>query len=160
MMKIEKLHRILLIRFLFVLTIIFFQFADGQTIENVLTSTNLHFALDNFQEKEIVRLSVAQGITTVEVEITFPLGIEYTEGTAVITKGEAKIIQKSGILLSQPTFVVTINKGNTITFEFNRKITPEALLLKEELKDTVKLKVGERLYDTKFSKQRDRKSVV
>ena len=81
MMKIEKLHRILLIRFLFVLTIIFFQFADGQTIESVLTSTNLHFALDNFQEKEIVRLSVAQGITTVvEVEITLPLGIEYAEG--------------------------------------------------------------------------------
>jgi len=152
MMKIEKLHRILLIRFLFVLTIIFFQFADGQTIENVLTSTNLHFALDNFQEKEIVRLSVAQGITTVvEVEITLPLGIEYAEGTAVITKGEAKIIQKAGTLLSQPTFVVTINKGNTITFEFNRKVTSQALLLKGELKDTVKLKVGERLYDTKLS---------
>ena len=150
-MKIEKLHRILLIRFLFVLTIIFFQFADGQTIENVLTSTNLDFALDNFQEKEIVRLSVPQGITTVEVEITLPLGVEYAEGTAVITKGEAKIIQKAGTLLSQPTFVVTINKGNTITFEFNRKVTPEALLLKEELKDAVKLKDGERLYDTKFS---------
>jgi len=152
MMKIEKLHRILLIRFLFVLTIIFFQFADGQTIENVLTSTNLHFALDNFQEKEIVRLSVAQGITTVvEVEITLPLGIEYAEGTAVITKGEAKIIQKAGTLLSQPTFVVTINKGNTITFEFNRKVTSQALLLKGELKDIIKLKVGERLYDTKLS---------
>jgi len=151
MMKIEKLHRILLIRFLFVLTIIFFQFADGQTIESVLTSTNLHFALDNFQEKEIVRLSVPQGITTVEVEITLPLGIEYAEGTAVITKGEAKIIQKAGTLLSQPTFVVTINKGNTITFEFNRKVTSQALLLKGELKDTVRLKVGERLYDTKLS---------
>ena len=150
-MKIEKLHRILLIRFLFVLTIIFFQFADGQTIENVLTSTNLDFALDNFQEKEIVRLSVPQGITTVEVEITLPLGVEYAEGTAVITKGEAKIIQKAGTLLSQPTFVVTINKGNTITFEFNRKVTSQALLLKGELKDTVKLKVGERLYDTKLS---------
>ena len=150
-MKIEKLHRILLIRFLFVLTIIFFQFADGQTIESVLTSTNLHFALDNFQEKEIVRLSVPQGITTVEVEITLPLGIEYAEGTAVITKGEAKIIQKAGTLLSQPTFVVTINKGNTITFEFNRKVTSQALLLKGELKDTVRLKVGERLYDTKLS---------
>ena len=150
-MKIEKLHRILLIRFLFVLTIIFFQFADGQTIESVLTSTNLHFALDNFQEKEIVRLSVPEGITTVEVEITLPLGIEYTEGTAVITKGEAKIIQKAGTLLSQPTFVVTINKGNTITFEFNRKVTSQALLLKGELKDTVRLKVGERLYDTKLS---------
>jgi len=151
MMKIEKLHRILLIRFLFVLTIIFFQFADGQTIESVLTSTNLHFALDNFQEKEIVRLSVPQGITTVEVEITLPLGVEYAEGTAVITKGEAKIIQKAGTLLSQPTFVVTINKGNTITFEFNRKVTSQALLLKGELKDTVRLKVGERLYDTKLS---------
>ena len=150
-MKIEKLYRILLIRFLFVLTIIFFQFADGQTIENVLTSTNLHFALDNFQEKEIVRLSVPEGITTVEVEITLPLGIEYAEGTAVITKGEAKIIQKAGTLLSQPTFVVTINKGNTITFEFNRKVTSQALLLKGELKDTVRLKVGERLYDTKLS---------
>ena len=150
-MKIEKLYRILLIRFLFVLTIIFFQFADGQTIENVLTSTNLDFALDNFQEKEIVRLSVPEGITTVEVEITLPLGIEYAEGTAVITKGEAKIIQKAGTLLSQPTFVVTINKGNTITFEFNRKVTSQALLLKGELKDTVKLKVGERLYDTKLS---------
>ena len=150
-MKIEKLHRILLIRFLFVLTIIFFQFADGQTIENVLTSTNLDFALDNFQEKEIVRLSVFEGITTVEVEITLPLGVEYAEGTAVITKGEAKIIQKAGTLLSQPTFVVTINKGNTITFEFNRKVTSQALLLKGELKDTVKLKVGERLYDTKLS---------
>ena len=150
-MKIEKLYRILLIRFLFVLTIIFFQFADGQTIENVLTSTNLHFALDNFQEKEIVRLSVPEGITTVEVEITLPLGVEYAEGTAVITKGEAKIIQKAGTLLSQPTFVVTINKGNTITFEFNRKVTSQALLLKGELKDTVKLKVGERLYDTKLS---------
>ena len=150
-MKIEKLHRILLIRFLFVLTIIFFQFADGQTIENVLTSTNLDFALDNFQEKEIVRLSVPQGITTVEVEITLPLGVEYAEGTAVITKGKAKIIQKAGTLLSQPTFVVTINKGNTITFEFNRKVTSQALLLKGELKDTVKLKVGERLYDTKLS---------
>ena len=150
-MKIEKLHRILLIRFLFVLTIIFFQFADGQTIENVLTSTNLDFALDNFQEKEIVRLSVPQGITTVEVEITLPLGVEYAEGTAVITKGEAKIIQKTGTLLSQPTFVVTINKGNTITFEFNRKVTSQALLLKGELKDTVRLKVGERLYDTKLS---------
>ncbi|WP_454936903.1 hypothetical protein, partial [Capnocytophaga leadbetteri] len=151
MMKIEKLHRILLIRFLFVLTIIFFQFADGQTIENVLTSTRLHFALDNFQEKEIVRLSVPKGITTVEVEIIFPLGIEYAEGTAVITKGEAEITQKAGTLLSQPTFVVTINKGNTITFEFNRKITSEALLLKEGLKDTVKLKVGEHLYDIKLS---------
>ena len=151
MMKIEKLYRILLIRFLFVLTIIFFQFADGQTIENVLTSTNLDFALDNFQEKEIVRLSVPEGITTVEVEITLPLGVEYAEGTAVITKGEAKIIQKAGTLLSQPTFVVTINKGNTITFEFNRKVTSQALLLKGELKDTVKLKVGERLYDTKLS---------
>ncbi len=150
-MKIEKLHRILLIRFLFVLTIIFFQFADGQTIENVLTSTNLDFALDNFQEKEIVRLSVSEGITTVEVEITLPLGIEYAEGTAVITKGEAKIIQKAGTLLSQPTFVVTINKGNTITFEFNRKVTSQALLLKGELKDIIKLKVGERLYDTKLS---------
>jgi len=150
-MKIEKLHRILLIRFLFVLTIIYFQFADGQTIENVLTSTNLDFALDNFQEKEIVRLSVSEGITTVEVEITLPLGVEYAEGTAVITKGEAKIIQKAGTLLSQPTFVVTINKGNTITFEFNRKVTSQALLLKGELKDTVKLKVGERLYDTKLS---------
>ena len=150
-MKIEKLYRILLIRFLFVLTIIFFQFADGQTIENVLTSTNLHFALDNFQEKEIVRLSVPEGITTVEVEITLPLGVEYAEGTAVITKGEAKIIQKAGTLLSQPTFVVTINKSNTITFEFNRKVTSQALLFKGELKDTVKLKVGERLYDTKLS---------
>ena len=150
-MKIEKLYRILLIRFLFVLTIIFFQFADGQTIENVLTSTNLDFALDNFQEKEIVRLSVPEGITTVEVEITLPLGVEYAEGTAVITKGEAKIIQKAGTLLSQPTFVVTINKSNTITFEFNRKVTSQALLLKGELKDTVKLKVGERLYDTKLS---------
>ena len=150
-MKIEKLYRILLIRFLFVLTIIYFQFADGQTIENVLTSTNLHFALDNFQEKEIVRLSVPQGITTVEVEITLPLGVEYAEGTAVITKGKAKIIQKAGTLLSQPTFVVTINKGNTITFEFNRKVTSQALLLKGELKDTVKLKVGQRLYDTKLS---------
>jgi len=151
MMKIEKLYRILLIRFLFVLTIIFFQFADGQTIENVLTSTNLDFALDNFQEKEIVRLSVPEGITTVEVEITLPLGVEYAEGTAVITKGEAKIIQKAGTLLSQPTFVVTINKGNTITFEFNRKVTSQTLLLKGELKDTVKLKVGERLYGTKLS---------
>ncbi|QGS18122.1 MULTISPECIES: Ig-like domain-containing protein [Capnocytophaga] len=151
MMKIEKLYRILLIRFLFVLTIIFFQFADGQTIENVLTSTNLHFALDNFQEKEIVRLSVPQGITTVEVEIILPLGVEYAEGTVVITKGEAKIIQKAGTLLSQPTFVVTINKSNTIAFEFNRKVTSRALLLKGELKDTVKLKVGERLYDTKLS---------
>ena len=150
-MKIEKLYRILLIRFLFVLTIIFFQFADGQTIENVLTSTNLNFALDNFQEKEIVRLSVPEGITTVEVEITLPLGVEYAEGTAVITKGEAKIIQKAGTLLSQPTFVVTINKGNTITFEFNRKVTSQALLLKGELKDIIKLKVGERLYDTKLS---------
>ena len=150
-MKIEKLYKILLIRFLFVLTIIFFQFADGQTIENVLTSTNLDFALDNFQEKEIVRLSVPQGITTVEVEITLPLGVEYAEGTAVITKGEAKIIQKAGTLLSQPTFVVTINKGNTITFEFNRKVTSQSLLLKGELKDTVRLKVGERLYDTKLS---------
>ena len=150
-MKIEKLYRILLIRFLFVLTIIYFQFADGQTIENVLTSTNLDFALDNFQEKEIVRLSVPQGIKTVEVEITLPLGVEYAEGTAVITKGEAKIIQKAGTLLSQPTFVVTINKGNTITFEFNRKVTSQALLLKGELKDTVRLKVGERLYDTKLS---------
>ena len=147
----EKLYRILLIRFLFVLTIIFFQFADGQTIENVLTSTNLHFALDNFQEKEIVRLSVPEGITTVEVKITLPLGVEYAEGTAVITKGEAKITQKAGTLLSQPTFVVTINKGNTITFEFNRKVTSQALLLKGELKDTVRLKVGERLYDTKLS---------
>ena len=151
MMKIEKLYRILLIRFLFVLTIIFFQFADGQTIESFLTSTNLDFALDNFQEKEIVRLSVPEGITTVEVEITLPLGVEYAEGTAVITKGEAKIIQKTGTLLSQPTFVVTINKGNTITFEFNRKVTSQALLLKGELKDTVRLKVGERLYDTKLS---------
>ena len=151
MMKIEKLYRILLIRFLFVLTIIFFQFADGQTIENVLTSTNLHFALDNFQEKEIVRLSVPEGITTVEVEITLPLGVEYAEGTTVITKGEAKIIQKAGTLLSQPTFVVTINKSNTITFEFNRKVTSQALILKGELKDMVKLKVGERLYDTKLS---------
>ena len=150
-MKIEKLHRILLIRFLFILTIIFFQFADGQTIEYVLTSTNLDFALDNFQEKEIVRLSVPEGITTVEVEITLPLGVEYAEGTAVVTKGEAKIIQKTGTLLSQPTFVVTINKGNTITFEFNRKVTSQALLLKGELKDIVKLKVGERLYDTKLS---------
>ncbi len=150
-MKIEKLYRILLIRFLFVLTIIFFQFADGQTIENVLTFTNLNFALDNFQEKEIVRLSVPEGIKTVEVEITLPLGVEYAEGTAVITKGEAKIIQKAGTLLSQPTFVVTINKGNTITFEFNRKVTSQALLLKGELKDTVRLKVGERLYDTKLS---------
>ena len=150
-MKIEKLYRILLIRFLFVLTIIFFQFADGQTIENVLTSTNLHFALDNFQEKEIVRLSVPEGITTVEVEITLPSGVEYAEGTAVITKGEAKIIQKAGTLLSQPTFVVTINKGNTITFEFNRKVTSQALVLKRELRDTVRLKVGERLYDTKLS---------
>ena len=150
-MKIEKLYKILLIRFLFVLTIIFFQFADGQTIENVLTSTNLDFALDNFQEKEIVRLSVPEGITTVEVEITLSLGVEYAEGTAVITKGEAKIIQKAGTLLSQPTFVVTINKGNTITFEFNRKVTSQALLLKGELKDTVRLKVGERLYDTKLS---------
>ena len=150
-MKIEKLYRILLIRFLFVLTIIFFQFADGQTIENVLTSTNLHFALDNFQEKEIVRLSVPEGITTVEVEITLPLGVEYAEGTAVITKGEAKIIQKAGTLLSQPTFVVTINKSNTITFEFNKEVTSRALLLKGELKDTVKLKVGESLYDTKLS---------
>ena len=150
-MKIEKLYRILLIRFLFVLTIIFFQFAAGQTIENVLTSTNLDFALDNFQEKEIVRLSVPEGITTVEVEITLPLGVEYAEGTAVVTKGEAKIIEKAGTLLSQPTFVVTINKGNTITFEFNRKVTYQALLLKGELKDTVKLKVGERLYDTKLS---------
>ena len=150
-MKIEKLYRILLIRFLFVLTIIFFQFADGQTIENVLTSTNLHFALDNFQEKEIVRLSVPEGITAVEVEFTLPLGVEYAEGTAVITKGEAKIIQKVGTLLSQPTFVVTINKGNTITFEFNRKVTSQALVLKRELRDTVRLKVGERLYDTKLS---------
>ena len=150
-MKIEKLYRILLIRFLFVLTIIFFQFADGQTIESVLTSTNLHFALDNFQEKEIVRLSVPESITTIEVEITLPLGIEYAEGTAVITKGEAKIIQKAGTLLSQPTFVVTINKGNTITFEFNRKVTFQALLLKGGLKDIVKLKVGQRLYDTKLS---------
>ena len=150
-MKIEKLYRILLIRFLFVLTIIFFQFADGQTIENVLTSTNLDFALDNFQEKEIVRLSVPEGITTVEVEITLPLGVKYAEGTAVITKGEAKIIQKAGTLLSQPTFVVTINKSNTITFEFNRKVTSQALLLKGELKDAVRLKVGERLYDTKLS---------
>ena len=150
-MKIEKLYRILLIRFLFVLTIIFFQFTDGQTIENVLTSTNLHFALDNFQEKEIVRLSVPQGITTVEVEITLPLGVEYAEGTTVITKGEAKIIQKAGTLLSQPTFVVTINKSNTIAFEFNREVTSQALLLKGELKDIVKLKVGERLYDTKLS---------
>ncbi|WP_311322133.1 gliding motility-associated C-terminal domain-containing protein [Capnocytophaga leadbetteri] len=111
----------------------------------------MNFALDNFQEKEIVRLSVPEGITTVEVEITLPLGIEYAEGTAVITKGEAKIIQKTGTLLSQPTFVVTINKGNTITFEFNRKVTSQALLLKGELKDTVKLKVGQRLYDTKLS---------
>ena len=150
-MKIEKLYRILLIRFLFVLTIIYFQFADGQTIENVLTSTNLNFALDNFQEKEIVCLSVPEGITTVEVEITLSLGIEYTEGTAVITKGEAKITQKAGTLLSQPTFAVTINKGNTITFGFNRKVTSQALLLKGELKDTVRLKVGERLYDTKLS---------
>ena len=150
-MKIEKLYRILLIRFLFVLTIIFFQFADGQTIENVLTFTNLDFALDNFQEKEIVRLSVPKGITTVEVGITLPLGIEYAEGTAVITKGEAKITQKAGTLLSQPTFVVTINKSNTIAFEFNRKVTSQVLLLKGELKDTVKLKVGERLYDTKLS---------
>ena len=150
-MKIEKLYRILLIRFLFVLTIIFFQFADGQTIENVLTSTNLDFALDNFQEKEIVRLSVPEGITTVEVEITLPLGVEYAEGTAVITKGKAKIIQKAGTLFSQPTFVVTIDKGNTITFEFNRKVTSKALILKGELKDTVRLKVGERLYDTKLS---------
>ena len=150
-MKIEKLYRILLIRFLFVLTIIFFQFADGQTIENVLTSTNLDFALDNFQEKEIVRLSVPEGITTVEVEITLPLGVEYAEGTAVVTKGEAKIIQKAGTLLSQPTFVVTINKGNTITFEFNRKVTSQTLLLKGELRDTVRLKVGKRLYDTKLS---------
>ena len=150
-MKIEKLYRILLIRFLFVLTIIYFQFADGQTIENVLTSTNLHFALDNFQEKEIVRLSVPEGITAVEVEFTLPLGVEYAEGTAVITKGEAKIIQKAGTLLSQPTFVVTINKSNTITFEFNRKVTSQALSLKGELKDTVRLKVGERLYDTKLS---------
>ena len=150
-MKIEKLYRILLIRFLFVLTFIFFEFVNGQTIESVLTSTRLHFALDNFQEKEIVRLSVPQGITTVEVEITLPLGVEYAEGTAVITKGEAKIIQKAGTLLSQPTFVVTINKGNTITFEFNRKVTSQALLLKGELKDIVKLKVGEHLYDTKLS---------
>ena len=150
-MKIEKLYRILLIRFLFVLTIIYFQFADGQTIENVLTSTNLDFALDNFQEKEIVRLSVPEGITTVEVEITLPLGVEYAEGTAVVTKGEAKIIQKAGTLLSQPTFVVTINKGNTITFEFNRKVTSQTLLLKGELRDTVRLKVGKRLYDTKLS---------
>nr|WP_314248332.1 gliding motility-associated C-terminal domain-containing protein [Capnocytophaga leadbetteri] len=111
----------------------------------------MDFALDNFQEKEIVRLSVPEGITTVEVEITLPLGVEYAEGTAVITKGEAKIIQKTGTLLSQPTFVVTINKGNTITFEFNRKVTSQALLLKGELKDTVKLKVGERLYGTKLS---------
>ncbi|WP_315020912.1 gliding motility-associated C-terminal domain-containing protein [Capnocytophaga leadbetteri] len=85
------------------------------------------------------------------MEITLPLGVEYAEGTAVITKGEAKIIQKAGTLLSQPTFVVTINKGNTITFEFNRKVTSQALLLKGELKDTVRLKVGERLYDTKLS---------
>ena len=92
-----------------------------------------------------------EGITTVEVEITLPLGVEYAEGTAVITKGEAKIIQKAGTLLSQLTFVVTINKGNTITFEFNRKVTSQALLLKGELKDTVRLKVGERLYDTKLS---------
>ncbi|WP_314238410.1 gliding motility-associated C-terminal domain-containing protein [Capnocytophaga leadbetteri] len=111
----------------------------------------MDFALDNFQEKEIVRLSVPEGITTVEVEITLPLGVEYAEGTAVITKGEAKIIQKTGTLLSQPTFVVTINKGNTITFEFNRKVTSQTLLLKGELKDTVKLKVGERLYGTKLS---------
>ncbi|WP_424655177.1 gliding motility-associated C-terminal domain-containing protein [Capnocytophaga leadbetteri] len=111
----------------------------------------MDFALDNFQEKEIVRLSVPEGITTVEVEITLPLGVEYAEGTAVITKGEAKIIQKAGTLLSQPTFVVTINKSNTITFEFNREVTSRALLLKGELKDTVKLKVGERLYDTKLS---------
>ncbi|WP_311338263.1 gliding motility-associated C-terminal domain-containing protein [Capnocytophaga leadbetteri] len=111
----------------------------------------MDFALDNFQEKEIVRLSVPEGITTVEVEITLSLGIEYAEGTAVITKGEAKITQKAGTLLSQPTFVVTINKGNTITFEFNRKVTSQALLLKGELKDTVRLKVGERLYDTKLS---------
>ncbi|WP_315013280.1 gliding motility-associated C-terminal domain-containing protein [Capnocytophaga leadbetteri] len=111
----------------------------------------MHFALDNFQEKEIVRLSVPQGITIVEVEITLPLGVEYAEATAVITKGEAKIIQKAGTLLSQPTFVVTINKGNTITFEFNRKVTSQALLLKGELKDIVKLKVGEHLYDTKLS---------
>ncbi|WP_315014603.1 gliding motility-associated C-terminal domain-containing protein [Capnocytophaga leadbetteri] len=111
----------------------------------------MNFALDNFQEKEIVRLSVPEGITTVEVEITLPLGVEYAEGTAVITKGEAKIIQKAGTLLSQPTFVVTINKGNTITFEFNRKVTSQALLLKGELKDIIKLKVGERLYDTKLS---------
>ncbi|MFC2681619.1 MAG: gliding motility-associated C-terminal domain-containing protein [Capnocytophaga leadbetteri] len=111
----------------------------------------MDFALDNFQEKEIVRLSVPEGITTVEVEITLPLGIEYAEGNAVITKGEAKITQKTGTLLSQPTFVVTINRGNTITFEFNRKVTSQALLLKGELKDTVKLKVGERLYDTKLS---------
>ncbi|WP_146162912.1 gliding motility-associated C-terminal domain-containing protein [Capnocytophaga leadbetteri] len=85
------------------------------------------------------------------MEITLPLGVEYAEGTAVITKGEAKIIQKAGTLLSQPTFVVTINKSNTITFEFNREVTSRALLLKGELKDTVKLKVGERLYDTKLS---------
>ncbi|WP_315143973.1 gliding motility-associated C-terminal domain-containing protein [Capnocytophaga leadbetteri] len=85
------------------------------------------------------------------MEITLPLGVEYAEGTAVITKGKAKIIQKAGTLLSQPTFVVTINKGNTITFEFNRKVTSQALLLKGELKDTVKLKVGQRLYDTKLS---------
>ncbi|WP_462352820.1 T9SS type B sorting domain-containing protein [Capnocytophaga leadbetteri] len=111
----------------------------------------MHFALDNFQEKEIVRLSVPKGITTVEVGITLPLGIEYAEGTAVITKGEAKITQKAGTLLSQPTFVVTINKSNTIAFEFNRKVTSQVLLLKGELKDTVKLKVGERLYDTKLS---------
>ncbi|WP_454960842.1 hypothetical protein, partial [Capnocytophaga leadbetteri] len=111
----------------------------------------MNFALDNFQEKEIVRLSVPEGITTVEVEITLPLGVEYAEGTAVITKGEAKIIQKAGTLLSQPTFVVTINKSNTITFEFNKEVTSQALLLKGELKDTVKLKVGERLYDTKLS---------
>ncbi|WP_304336159.1 gliding motility-associated C-terminal domain-containing protein [Capnocytophaga leadbetteri] len=111
----------------------------------------MDFALDNFQEKEIVRLSVPEGITTVEVEITLPLGVEYAEGTAVITKGEAKIIQKAGTLLSQPTFVVTINKSNSITFEFNREVTSQALLLKGELKDIVKLKVGERLYDTKLS---------
>ncbi|WP_454996759.1 T9SS type B sorting domain-containing protein [Capnocytophaga leadbetteri] len=111
----------------------------------------MNFALDNFQEKEIVCLSVPEGITTVEVEITLSLGIEYTEGTAVITKGEAKITQKAGTLLSQPTFAVTINKGNTITFGFNRKVTSQALLLKGELKDTVRLKVGERLYDTKLS---------
>ncbi|WP_315155093.1 gliding motility-associated C-terminal domain-containing protein [Capnocytophaga leadbetteri] len=85
------------------------------------------------------------------MEITLPLGVEYAEGTAVITKGEAKIIQKAGTLLSQPTFVVTINKSNTITFEFNKEVTYRALLLKGELKDTVKLKVGESLYDTKLS---------